>query len=66
MRQIVNGILFIVPSSLVLLGLLGGPFFSQATGGYLVGGGVMVALALVGVGAGFYYLAKGLAGKPTE
>jgi hypothetical protein len=66
MRQRLIGILFIVPCGLVLLGLLGGPFFSQATGAYLIGGIALVAFGVFGFAAGVYYLVKGPRAKLNE
>jgi hypothetical protein len=66
MRQRLIGILFIVPGGLVLLGLLGGPYFSQATGAYLVGGILLVAFGVLAVVAGVYYLVKGPRAKLNE
>jgi len=66
MRQRLIGILFIIPCGLVLLGLLAGPFFANATGGYLVGGIALVAFGVLGFGAGVYYLVKGPAAKLNE
>ncbi len=66
MRQRLIGILFVIPCGLALLGLLGGPFFANATGGYLVGGIALVALALFGFAAGVYYLVKGPAARLNE
>ncbi len=66
MRQRLIGILLIVPSGLALLGLLGGPFFSQATGAYLVGGLALVALAVLCIVFGIYCLVKGPRAKLNE
>jgi hypothetical protein len=66
MRQRLIGLLFIFPCGLVLLGLLGGPYFTHATGGYLIGGIALVALSVVGVGAGVYYLVTGPAARINE